>query len=243
MPDTRLQRTMLFLAMGGGGLFLAALVLCDLIPPPSPGNSAQFWVSFWSKDVQLTRLGVICGLLVPVGTIPLYVLIFQQLRRIEGAAALAYVQLIAGVYALVPGTTIPFLAWSPLVFRPDALEPRLTQALSDLGMFSFFLPWPAIIQFVAFGFAIFMDQQEKVFPRWFGYLNLWVALIAIPGGTILFFKGGPMAWNGLLPWWVALAALVAWGAPFFVVMFRAISSQEAEQVATEVEGAAVGRSA
>lgn len=228
-------------------MFFLALLLCDLFPPPSPGNSAAFWVSFWSTDIQLKRVGLICGLLAPMGLITLYVVIFQQLRRIEDNEALACTQFGAGVLALVPGIIIPFLVWSPLVYRPDTLEPHLTQTLTDLGMFSFFVPWPAIIQMVAFAFAVFRDHEQKVFPRWFGYLNLWVALIAIPGGTLYFFKNGPMAWNGLLPWWVALVGAGVWGVPVFILLFRAIGQQLGQEAAgpaegVETRGAAIDRS-
>jgi hypothetical protein len=233
---------MLFVALVGGGLFFLALVLCDLFPPPSPGNSAEYWVSFWSADIQLKRVGIICGLMSPMFLITMYVVIFQQLKRIEGNESLAYVLFGTGVLSLVPGTIIPFLVWSPLVYRPDALEPHLTRALTDLGMFTFFLPWPAIVQFVTIALAVFRDREEKVFPRWFGYLNLWVALIAVPGGTLYFFKSGPMAWNGLLPWWVALAGVGIWGVAAFVLLFRATGAQLAQDVAVPAEGAAAAAS-
>ena len=160
MFDHAVQRKMLIFAMVGGGLFFLALLLCDLVPPPSPGNNAEFWVSFWSANTQLKRVGMICGLMAPMGLVGLFVVIFQQLRRVEGNATLAYTQLVAGVLSLVPGIVIPFLVWSPLVFRPGTLEPRLTQTLTDLGMFSFFVPWPAIIAFTAFG----LNAAEKTGP-------------------------------------------------------------------------------
>jgi hypothetical protein len=244
VSDPRVQRTLLFVSITGGIMFFLALVLLDMFPPPSPGNSAEWWVSFWSTDTQLKRVGIICGLMSPMGLLAMYVVLLQQLKRIEGGESLAYVVFGAGVFAMVPGVVIPFAVWSPLVYRPETLEPHLTQTLSDLGWLTFFLPWPALVQFVALAFAVFRDREEKVFPRWFGYLSMWVGLLAIPGGTILFFKSGVLAWNGLLPWWVALAAALAFGPPMYILLFKTIGRQLAQETAIAVEtaGAAVGRS-
>lgn len=45
------------------------------------------------------------------------------------------------------------------------------------------------------------------------------------GGFIVFFKGGPLAWNGLLAWWLVLAVCFSWIVVITVLLLRAINRQ------------------
>ncbi len=66
------------------------------------------------------------------------------------------------------------------------------------------------------GHAIMSVQHEQpIFPRWVGYFNIWVAVLFIPGGLLTFFKTGPVAWNGLLAFWMPVVVFFAW----YIVMF------------------------
>jgi len=226
---------MLYLVAAGLGFLCVAILLCDLLPPPSPGNTPGSWVQFWSANIDLKRLGVILGLLGGSAFPLLVVVMFLQLKRIDGPSApLAYLQLGAGLVTGFPALIFPWIAWSPLVFRGSTLNPDVAQALTDIGMFSFFLPWPGLVQIFAVGFCVLRDREQK-FPRWYGYLSFWVAVSLIPGGILYFFKSGPMAWNGLLPWWVGVSAVVIWVVASLFVLFRAIAAMEREETAHATE--------
>jgi hypothetical protein len=68
-----------------------------------------------------------------------------------------------------------------------------------------------VVQLIVIGFAILCDRRTApVFPRWVGYLNLWMALLFTPATVLIFFKSGPFAWDGLLVWWLPFAAFVLW---------------------------------
>jgi hypothetical protein len=56
---------------------------------------------------------------------------------------------------------------------------------------------------------------------------LWCALLFCPGGTIVFFKSGPMAWNGVIAWWVVIVAFATWmSALVYGLLKYAIPHQE-----------------
>jgi len=220
---------MLYLVVGALGFLCAAIVLCHLLPPPAPANTPGQWSEFWSANVGLKRLGIICGLLGGAGFPFLIVVMFLQLKRIDGTSApLAYLQLAAGLLTGFPALIFPWMAWSPLVFRAGALSPDVAQAFTDIGMFSFFLPWPGLVQIFAVGFCVLRAREQK-FPRWYGYLSFWVAVSLVPGGTLYFFKSGPLAWNGLLPWWVGVSAVVIWVLASLFTLFRAVAATEREE--------------
>ena len=83
--------------------------------------------------------------------------------------------------------------------------------------------------------ASFVDRTEPgTFPRWFGYLNAWYALLALPGGAVMIFNDGPLAWNGVFAFWIPLVAFSVWMIAVTVVLLQSI---KAEQTADPVAAA------
>jgi hypothetical protein len=61
------------------------------------------------------------------------------------------------------------------------------------------------------GLCVFSDKASNpIFPRWAGYLSLFCATLTLPGFPVGTFQSGPLAWNGLLSFWIALTATIAW---------------------------------
>lgn len=89
------------------------------------------------------------------------------------------------------------------------------------------LPWPPIVgQLGALSVAIFSDRRaEPLFPRWFGYFNVWVALLLLPASAIIFFKTGPLAWTGVIGFWIPAAVFGVWYIVMTVILLRAISAE------------------
>ena len=78
----------------------------------------------------------------------------------------------------------------------------------------------------AVGFATLADKSaEPVFPRWSGFVNLWLGTLFLPGGLIVFFKTGPFAWDGFIAFWIPFAAFALWFLVMTPVLLRAIRQQ------------------
>jgi hypothetical protein len=70
--------------------------------------------------------------------------------------------------------------------------------------------------------ASFLDERpHAVFPRWFGYYNLWAMLLVIPDQLLFFFHDGPFAWNGLFGLWLPAVSFGSWFFVTFAVLRRA----------------------
>lgn len=94
--------------------------------------------------------------------------------------------------------------------------------------------------------ASFLDKSEpRIFPRWFEYVNIWLIMLLLPGQMIFFFKTGPLAWNGLIAFYLAFIVFGAWFPVAFHVLRKATLRVRAEQelnaaTVASAEPAAIG---
>jgi hypothetical protein len=204
-----LQRTFAWSGIAFVLLLFAALIVTGLLPPMSPMRSAGDVAEFWSAKPDVKRFGLVlmlaaAGLQAPVG-----VLIAMRIKQMEGRlSAWAYVELI-GCALSVLAIILPTFAFAAASYRPER-NPEITQALNDLGWLQLIMNWPAgTMQCLALAFAIF-GAARPVFPRWFGYWNLWCAFIFAAGALAVLFKDGVFAWNGLLAFWLAATFFGVW---------------------------------
>lgn len=203
--------------------------MAGFIPPPSPSDSAAEVQAIYQEDTDLIRAGLFVTMMGAALLGPFVVALFLQMRRIEGQVApLAYTQLGLGMLVVLL-FVIPCMLLEAAAFRPDR-DPEVTQALHDAGWLPFVGAFmPTFFELIAVAICIFQDREEKVFPRWLGYLNLWVAIGFFPTALIYFFKTGPFAWNGLLAFWLALFIFCGWFILMFLYMRRAIKQQAGEE--------------
>jgi hypothetical protein len=208
--------------------FIGYWFMAGLVPPPSPNDTAHQVVLFWSHNVTLTRFGLVVTLLAGTLTGPWVAVIATQMKRIEGEhSPLTWTQLGLGMISVLV-FLFPVIVMLAILFRPGR-DPQLILMMDDLSWLPFVgLFMPAMVQGLAIALAIFKDKEEKVFPRWLGYFNVWVALLFIPDILIYSFKTGPFAWNGLIGFWVALSIFGIWFFVMFPYLRRAILSQAAE---------------
>src|SRR5436190_123684 len=96
-------------------------------------------------------------------------------------------------------------------FRPDR-SPEITQTLNDLGWITLFITVPAFsTQALVIGIATLRNNPPvQVYPRWVGYVNIWVAILFLPALLIPFFKTGAVSWQGALVYWLAFIVFFIW---------------------------------
>lgn len=205
--------------------------LCGFIPPPNPAKSRADLVAQFSEDTGLIRLGLVisvfaCSLLVPFTAV-----IAAQMRRMEGVrSVLAQTQLVSGGLLCVE-FLLPFAIWQTALYRINEWDPETVQMLNDMAWLMFLgIISSACIQVASLGVAILLDKSARpVFPRWAGYYNIWVSMMWVPAGVIPFFKGGPLAWNGVFAFWIPLCVYFSWFVITVVLLLRAIKVDEREQ--------------
>jgi hypothetical protein len=225
------QRICLWLVPAFGALLLLAFyIFPGFIPPSSPTMTAEEVARFYRENVTQIRVSMLIFNLCGVMFIPFFMVIVVQMQRMANPSrAFAYSYLSA---AASGGTLFALadLAWLIAAFRPER-DPQLLMMLNDLAWMAFITPVGFIMaQNFCLALGIYMDARAKpVFPRWVGHFNIAAALLMTPGAFALMFMRGPLAWDGILAFWVRVGTYGLYVAVMFFVVRVAIEQQAREE--------------
>ncbi|EHB56093.1 hypothetical protein MycrhDRAFT_3287 [Mycolicibacterium rhodesiae JS60] len=223
----RIQKACIWAGPVMGVLFVVGFFIAGFFPPPSPNQSAAQVAAMIDEHRTAIRIGIVICLASCPLLMPFLAAFTIAMKRIEGVRPImAYTQLALGALATIE-FVIPYVFMLASTYRSDQ-HPDVTRALYDLGWF-FFLGVIStfVLQLVLFGVAVLIDRRERpIFPRWLGYVNIWLAITFTPASFLVFFKTGPLAWNGVLVWWVPVAAFLLWFLPNFVCLLRAADADD-----------------
>lgn len=228
-----------------GAIFLACFAIgmafvAPLVPPPSPAHDAEAIRAFFADNATRIKIGCFITMMGAGFQVPLFVTLLCQMARMErglpflGLSQLAIGSFNCSYYILGP------VIWVTAAFRPEGAA-TVIQALNDLGwMVYFFIISPAIVVNIAIAIAIFRDyNKQPILPRWLAYVNIWVAVCFLPEGIMPFFREGPFAWNGVISFWVVIAAYFTWMITLMYCLRGAILKQGNKEV-TVLAPAALG---
>lgn len=205
-----------------GAVWLSRYFPPAVHPADSPEKVAQ-----WYVDNQLrVQVGLVVQMLAYSLMCVWGASVAAQTRRKEGLfPVLTYVQLVsmaAGTAQIVVNVGL----WMTATFRAGTINPEITQALNDAGFVILLGTWgPFTIWAIALGLNILLDKSDTpAFPRWLGYTSIWSGICFIPGGTVIFFKGGPFGWTGVICLWVPFVVFGTWILLFFIQTLKNIKA-------------------
>lgn len=213
----KVQVAMWACGIGFGVLFFVGLApLSGFIPPPSPELSGAELMAKYGDNLNLVKLGIVVGLLGATLLVPWSALVAIQTARMEEGRRFP----LWAIFSAMAGTVnavafiLPFIFWAGAYYRADR-SPELVQLISDMTWIEFLLFFPTFsMQLFCLAMAGLSQRQgPQVFPRWFYYLNLWMALIGGTGILAIFFFGGPFAWNGAIGFYLPVGSYV----PFLLI--------------------------
>jgi len=213
-----IHMTWVFVVLVGG-----AFVVAGWIPPPSPNrSSAEIAESF--RDHDNVRVAAAMFFFGGALFVAPCMAITAQLRRIEGPReVLGTLQIVSAAIGVI-ALQIPGALWLAISYR-EGIDPAVVVTLNDVAWF-FLLGavGSAVMQNFAIGVCI-LGSDGSVYPRWMGYANLWLMVGLILGVFIPFFKTGPLAWNGVIGFWVVATAFFIWVFLMWSLTVRAIKSE------------------
>jgi hypothetical protein len=221
------------------GCVIGLLLLAHFAPPPAPSLSAARIAAIFEQRTIPIRFGVMLVVFAAALLGPFIAVISVHMRRIEGPRpTLSYLQLVFGA-CFIMEIIFPMMAIQTAAFRPER-DQAIQQTLHDFGWLTFFgVASTAFVQLVIIGVVILQDSgPTPVFPRWAGYFNIWVGFAFSPGTVMIFFKSGPLAWNGIFIFWIPFTAFFLWLIIMPWLLLKAIDRETAEESVGELAGPA-----
>lgn len=211
---------LVYLAVFGAGW----LVFNHFFPPFSPADGAeQIAAQFHYRRVPI-MFGSVLMMISTMILMPYAALLVLIVRKAEGEIGMATLMMaFTQVTYMVVNFFVPF-SFAMATFRADR-DPELVQYASDFGFIQFFggIPMFWMVWIVTAYASLAMSRRgNPVIPRWFGYLNLWCAILYVPELLIFFFKSGPFAWDGLVGFWIPMVVFVTYFIAATVVFFRIV---------------------
>lgn len=204
---------------------ISFFILSRTQPPPSPGWDAQR-AAQWFAD---NHYGVLIGFgLIFVGagmTAPTNALIAYSMRRMSVSRAFAYAYLVLYSLSAVPGMLLLCVVLTVGAMRPDR-DPELTYWLYDFAFLSFTGTMGVFLIGSLVWMAAILLDKNRVFPKWFGYLNLANALTEVVVAPAWLFDAGVFAWNGLIAWWIDMVVFGIYTAVFITLLRRMIQRED-----------------
>jgi hypothetical protein len=198
--------------------------------PMSPTLSAEEVATFYRDQTARIRYSMILFNWFGVGLVPIVILLAMQIRRMAHRTPILSYCLIACSGGPPTIFLIANMFWLLGSFRPDR-APELTQALNDLAWLTFTLVVPYLIaQCLLLALAIFWDHQNRpVFKRWVALFNVATAVALAPAAFTALSFTGPLAWDGLLSFWVKNSAIAVWIVVMGAVLAQNIRQQRAQE--------------
>jgi hypothetical protein len=196
------------------GFLIACMPLLAWTIPPkiAPSASALEVKEFYVDHLTQIRAGAWIGMVASAFYYSWGAAIAAMLRRVENGRPpiLTYTQL-GAVGVAVFNSVLYFFWMAYCAFRADTMDPEMLRSLNDFQYILLeFEVFPLSLWAIAIGLLILLDKSERpVFPRWTAWVNFWFAGLVMTGQFMIFFKTGPIAWNGVLAlYWPAFVFFV-----------------------------------
>jgi hypothetical protein len=204
---------------------LLFFVIARTQPPPKPSLGPAEIVQ-WFAD---RRYGLLYGYafvsIVGGATAIMNATLAYTMRRMSVSRAFAYSYLVIYALATLPGMLIMDVACTVGAMRPDR-DPELMRWLYDFAFLSFEGTMGVfLIGSLIWMLAVLLDQN-RVFPKWFGYLNLCNALTEVVVAPAWIFKRGVFAWDGAIAWWINMAVFVTYTTVFLTLLRKMILRED-----------------
>jgi hypothetical protein len=205
--------------------------LLRMIPPPGPSLSEAEVAAFYIENNFAIKLGAVIASWTSGFMIPFQTIIAVQLARLEkqlhSGLPVWSILSFAGGIMMSMFLVFPPICWGVAAFTAER-SADVTTLMHELSLLTLTTTDQYFIfQMIPIVVVCFKSQHDKLsaFPRWAGYVTLWIALAFEVGALAFMFKSGPFAWNGLFVFWMPLTLFFVWIMVLSYTMLSALKHQ------------------
>ncbi len=194
-------------------------------PPPDP-NWDVATIAQWFDDHRTGLLGGFAVTFIAVGmTVASNALIAYSMFRMSVSRAFAYAYIALYSLSAIPGLLLTCIALTVGAMRPER-DPEQLAWLYDFAFMAFDGTMGVfLIGSLIWMLAIFLDKN-RVFPRWFGYLNLCNALTEVVVAPAWLFTDRAFAWEGAITWWINMVVFIIYTGAFITLLRNMILRED-----------------
>ncbi|TPX07083.1 uncharacterized protein E0L32_010978 [Thyridium curvatum] len=191
-------------------LLFGGLLIGGYLPILAPTTSVDDVLEHyrkWERGIQICgTMWVFSGI-----TYPFFAsAVSKQLKRIPGINPTLVTAWNMASMAVTMLVLIPGLFMCQAAYRLDR-SPAVTSMLHDIIIIYIVVPFtPLAVQGWLVALAVYQDYagdrdpspSRHLFPRWVGWFSLIAPILMIPACAAHFVYSGPLAWNGVLAFWI-----------------------------------------
>ncbi|HEY1077703.1 MAG TPA: hypothetical protein VGE51_13515 [Fontimonas sp.] len=196
-------------------------LMTRVMPPPKPWWDHARIVQYFSDNHHGLVWGFGIIFLIAGITASANALIGYSMRRMSVSPVFAYSYIAIYSLSALPGMLLAAIFLTVGALRPDR-DPAILSWLYDAAFMTFVGTMGVFLIGTAVWMTAILLDKNRVFPLWFGYLNICNLLTEVVVAPVWIFHEGPFAWNGVITFWVDTLVFVAYTAAFITLLRRLI---------------------
>ena len=223
---------------------LSFVFLLQQAPLKNPEWSAEQVAAWYVHNQGKIKLGAVLCSWTGAFMMPILAVVTIQMARVEtgGWKIWSALSLVSGAMMSL-FLMLPPMLWGVAAYTAPRKNPEVTTLMHELAS----LTMTTTDQFYVFlwvGVTVIALRpatqlvKNNPFPRWWGYLSLWMNIMFEAGAIAFIPRSGPFAWNGLLVFWSPFVLFTAWITVQSWLIFRALRGQKEEADPLPVRAAA-----
>jgi hypothetical protein len=231
----RSQRAILWWGIALAVIYTVALIfLLQQVPTKNPAWTAEQVADWYANNQGKIQWGAVIGGWTGAFMMPILAVLTIQMARVEtgGWKIWSALSLVSGALMSL-FLMLPPLFWGVAAYTAPRKDPEVTTLMHELATLTltttdqyYIFAWVAVTV-IALRPATQLVKNNP-FPRWWGYLSLWITIMFEAGAVAFVPRSGPFAWNGLLVFWSPLTLFGLWITIQCWLIFRALRLQIAD---------------
>lgn len=231
----RSQRAILWWGIGLAIVYTLALIfLLQQVPTKNPAWTAEQVADWYADNQGKIKWGAVLASWTGAFMMPILAVVAVQMARVEmgGWKIWSALSLVSGALMSL-FLMLPPLFWGVAAYTAPRRDPEVTALMHELATLTLTTTDQYYI-FLWIGVTVIALRpatqlvKNNPFPRWWGYLSLWITIMFEAGAIAFVPRSGPFAWNGLLVFWSPLTLFAVWITVQCWLIFRALRAQIAE---------------